>query len=81
MRLFAAESLRAMLLESSLAVTAERGVRVVSDYLPPKVSRSDEYDRIFQVPVTFGSDRNGLHLSGTAMKLAASPYAVKRLKW
>src|SRR5204862_5854871 len=35
-RLFTAESLQAMLLESSLAVTAERGVRVMSDYLPPR---------------------------------------------
>lgn len=54
-RLFTAESLRAMLIESSLAVTAERGVRVVSDYLPPKVSRSDEYDRIFELERKLGS--------------------------
>ena len=46
-RLFRPESLRAMLLESSLVVTAERGVRVTSDYLPPRVSRSAEYERIF----------------------------------
>ena len=32
-RLFTPESLRAMLLESSLSVTAERGVRVLADYL------------------------------------------------
>jgi hypothetical protein len=37
-RLFTAKSLQAMLLESSLAVIAERGVRVISDYLPPSVS-------------------------------------------
>jgi S-adenosylmethionine-dependent methyltransferase len=48
-RLFTAESLQAMLLESSLAVSAERGVRVLSDYLPPKVSRNDEYERIFEL--------------------------------
>jgi S-adenosylmethionine-dependent methyltransferase len=53
-RLFTAESLRAMLLESSLAVTAERGVRVISDYLPPKVSRSDEYERIFELECKLG---------------------------
>lgn len=53
-RLFAAQSLRAMLLESSLAVTAERGVRVVSDHLPPKVSRTDEYDRILQLELKLG---------------------------
>ncbi len=53
-RLFTAESLQAMLLESSLAVTAERGVRVLSDYLPPKVSRSDEYQRIFELERKLG---------------------------
>jgi S-adenosylmethionine-dependent methyltransferase len=53
-RLFTPESLRAMLLESSLAVIAERGVRVVSDYLPPKVSRTDEYERIFELERKLG---------------------------
>ena len=53
-RLFTAESLQAMLHESSLAVTAERGVRVLSDYLPPKVSRSDEYERILELERKLG---------------------------
>src|SRR3989442_13928720 len=53
-RLFTAESLQAMLLESSLAVTAGRGVRVMSDYLPPRVSRNDEYKRIFEVERKLG---------------------------
>jgi S-adenosylmethionine-dependent methyltransferase len=53
-RLFTAESLQAMLLESSLAVTAERGVRVISDYLPPKFSRNDEYERIFELERKLG---------------------------
>ena len=53
-RLFTAETLRAMLLESSLAVTAERGVRVLSDYLPPGVSGSDEYDRILELERKLG---------------------------
>ena len=48
-RLFTAESLQAMLFESLLAVTAERGVRVMSDYLPPRVSRIDEYKRILEL--------------------------------
>jgi hypothetical protein len=43
-----------MLLESSLAVTAERGVRVVSDYLPPSVSRNDEYKRILELERKLG---------------------------
>src|SRR6266702_5604399 len=53
-RLFTAESLQAMLLESALAVTAGRGVRVMSDYLPPRVSRSDEYKRIFELERKLG---------------------------
>ena len=55
MRLFTAESLHAMLLESSLAVTAERGVRVMSDYLPARVSRNDEYKRILELERKLGS--------------------------
>lgn len=53
-RLFAAERLRAMLAEASLALTAERGVRVVSDYLPTQVSRNDDYARIFQLERQLG---------------------------
>jgi S-adenosylmethionine-dependent methyltransferase len=53
-RLFAAESLQATLRESSLVVTAERGVRVMSDYLPPRISRSDEYERILELERKLG---------------------------
>ena len=53
-RLFTAESLRDMLFESSLAVAAVRGVRVLSDYLPPGVSGSDEYDRILELERKLG---------------------------
>ena len=53
-RLLTPESLRAMLVESSLAVTAKRGVRVISDYLPPKVSREHEYERIFELERKLG---------------------------
>jgi SAM-dependent methyltransferase len=42
------------LVAASLAVTAERGVRVMSDYLPPLVSRSAEYERIFDVERKLG---------------------------
>ena len=47
MRLFTPESLQAMLAAASLAIAAERGVRVVADYLPASVPRDDEYERIF----------------------------------
>jgi S-adenosylmethionine-dependent methyltransferase len=53
-RLFTAKSLLAILLESSLAITAERGVRVLSDYLPQKVSRKDEYQGILELERTLG---------------------------
>ena len=43
-----------MLLESSLTVTAERGVRIMSDYLPARVSRNDEYKRILEVERKLG---------------------------
>lgn len=45
-RLFTAESLRVMLKASSLAVIAERGVRVLADYLPAGISRSAQHERI-----------------------------------
>ena len=54
-RLFTADNLRAMLIAASFAVIAERGVRVVSDFLPPKVSRTDEYERIFELERKLGA--------------------------
>ncbi|HEX7284893.1 MAG TPA: methyltransferase domain-containing protein [Candidatus Angelobacter sp.] len=54
-RLFTAESLRAMVAEASLAPFAERGVRVLADYLPPQVSRSADYERIFELERQLGS--------------------------
>lgn len=56
-RLFAVDSLRAMLAAASLPVAAEYGVRVMSDYLPPKVARSDEYERIFELERKLGRRR------------------------
>ncbi len=56
-RLFDADNLQAMLKAAQLAVTAERGVRVVSDYLPPQVSRSADYERIFELEHKLGSRR------------------------
>ena len=43
-RLFTPETTRTMLKAASLEVIAERGVRVVADYLSPRVSLSEEYD-------------------------------------
>jgi S-adenosylmethionine-dependent methyltransferase len=54
-RLFTAGCLKDMLTEASFAVTAECGVRVLADYLPPKVSRSYQYERIFELERKLGS--------------------------
>jgi S-adenosylmethionine-dependent methyltransferase len=54
-RLFPSNSLQAMLKAASLAVIAERGVRVLADYLPPQVSRSADYERIFELERKLGS--------------------------
>ena len=54
-RLFTPDSLRAMLTEASLGTIAERGVRVLADYLPPRVSRSEDYTRIFELERKLGS--------------------------
>jgi S-adenosylmethionine-dependent methyltransferase len=54
-RLFSSGSLRAMLTEASLAAIAELGVRVLADYLPPRVSRSEDYERIFELERKLGS--------------------------
>jgi S-adenosylmethionine-dependent methyltransferase len=48
-RLFTPGSLRTLVTEASLAPIAERGVRVLADYLPPLISRSLEYERIFEL--------------------------------
>ncbi len=54
-RLFTLDSLQVMAKGASLAVAAERGVRVISDYLPPQVSRREEYERIFELERKLGS--------------------------
>jgi S-adenosylmethionine-dependent methyltransferase len=53
-RLFTLDGLHAMLKAASLTVAAERGVRVVLDYLPPTVSRNGEYERIFELERKLG---------------------------
>src|SRR6267154_3141624 len=54
-RLFRPDRLRSMLSEASLATIAVRGVRVLADYLPPRVSRSADYQRIFELERNLGS--------------------------
>ena len=54
-RLFTPDSLRAMLKAAALTVIAERGVRVLADYLPSRISRSAEYERILGLERKLGS--------------------------
>ena len=54
-RLFTPASLQTMMKAASLAVIAERGVRVLADYLPPRISRSAEYERILELERKLGS--------------------------
>lgn len=53
-RLFTPEALETLLKAASLNVTARRGVRVISDYLPAQISRPDEYERIFALERKIG---------------------------
>ena len=56
-RLFTLEALETMLKAASLTITAQRGVRVVADYLPAKISRAAEYERIFALERKLGKRR------------------------
>ncbi len=53
-RLFAPDELLAMAKEAGLKLIAERGVRVVADYLPPQIDRQAEYKRIFELERKLG---------------------------
>jgi S-adenosylmethionine-dependent methyltransferase len=55
LRLFTPEVTRSLLQTAALEVIAERGVRVVSDYLSPRVSLKDEYERVFELERKLGS--------------------------
>jgi S-adenosylmethionine-dependent methyltransferase len=54
-RLFARDRLETMLQAASLGAVGMRGVRVLSDYLPSKISRSAEHERIFALERKLGS--------------------------
>ncbi|HVI09227.1 MAG TPA: methyltransferase domain-containing protein, partial [Candidatus Binatia bacterium] len=53
-RLFTPAGLQAMLEAASLAVISARGVRIISDYLPPRISRDDENEAIFRLECQLG---------------------------
>jgi S-adenosylmethionine-dependent methyltransferase len=53
-RLFTADSVSAMLNQASLTAFAERGVRVVADYLPSQLCRDSDYDQILELERKLG---------------------------
>jgi S-adenosylmethionine-dependent methyltransferase len=53
-RLFTPEVLETMLTDAQLTLKAQRGVRVLADYLPEHLSRSAEYERILALERTLG---------------------------
>lgn len=56
-RLFPPEAVETIAKDASLAVIARRGVRVVADYLPAQISRTEEYERIFALERRLGKRR------------------------
>jgi S-adenosylmethionine-dependent methyltransferase len=54
-RLFTRDTVQDMLQAASLTAIAERGVRVIADYLPLRISRSAEYERILELERKLGS--------------------------
>ncbi len=54
-RLFTPAEVSAMLNASSLCLVAQRSIRVLSDYLPPSISRSSEYVRILELERKLGT--------------------------
>jgi SAM-dependent methyltransferase len=54
-RIFAPARLKSVFRAASLEVIAERGVRVLADFLPPSVSRSADYKRIFDLERKLGN--------------------------
>jgi S-adenosylmethionine-dependent methyltransferase len=53
-RLFTPEALEATLKDASFTTKARRGVRVIADYLPARISRSADYERIFAMERKLG---------------------------
>jgi S-adenosylmethionine-dependent methyltransferase len=76
-RLFTGRCVEDMLSAASLTITAGRGVRVLADYLPAKISRSDGYQRIFDLECKLGSRREFVGVARYMQHLArrAGPVA------
>ena len=70
--LFALDKMRNLIKAASLKIVAERGVRIIADYLPSKVSRDEEYQRIFELERKLGR-REEFVASARYMQFLACP--------
>lgn len=75
-RLFTPDGLRTMVAEASLTAIAGRGIRALADYLPPHISRSADYERIFQLERKLGSRPEYAAIARYAHCLARCPSLV-----
>ena len=76
-RLFSNDYMQRMLKAASLTLIAERGVRVVADYLPPAVSRGTEYQRILELERKLGMRPEFAAVARYKQCLARRPEPVK----
>jgi len=76
-RLFSNDYMQRMLKAASLTLIAERGVRVVADYLPPAVSRDAEYQRILELERKLGMRPEFAAVARYRQCLARRPDPVK----
>lgn len=77
-RLFQSEGLRTMLEAASLRISAERGVRVIADYLPPEACRGSGYKRIFELERKLGRRSEFAAIARYTQFLAHRGGAAKR---
>jgi S-adenosylmethionine-dependent methyltransferase len=76
-RLFSSDDTQRMLKAAPLTLVAERGVRVVADYLPPALSRDGEYQRILELERKLGMRPEFAAVARYSQCLARRPDRVK----
>jgi len=72
-RLFRPDNLQRMLKSASLDIVAERGVRVITDYLPNTIDRSANYDRILELERKLGTRPDFASVARYTQFLACRP--------
>jgi S-adenosylmethionine-dependent methyltransferase len=77
-RLFPADNLRATMSAASLAVIAERGVRVIADYLRQEISDEDTYAQVFELERKLGMRKEFVPIARYTHCLARRASSVVR---